>query len=233
MPDYIIEGCTVADGPDVARNNMSAFWQDPNWRLVWKKTNLPYVIEQCTARAPRNLLKDRETMRHFKAVDPGTGKFLGYIRWNLPQKRCKTQDGGPVWPEGQTPDVDPEEKASIFQRAEAADWNPRHEADHLDEPLTRRRKEHIAKKDCMVIEFFAVHPDNQGKGVGTALLRHGIQKAEELGMDIFVLAFVGGFRAYKNTGFITLGSIVQDATAYGGNDHYAVQFMEYEVGQKV
>lgn len=84
-----------------------------------------------------------------------------------------------------------------------------------------------------MIEFFAVHPDNQGKGVGTALLEHGIQKAKELGMDIFVLAFVGGFRAYKNMGFTTLGSLVQDATAYGGNDHYAVKFMEYEVGKKM
>lgn len=84
----------------------------------------------------------------------------------------------------------------------------------------------------LVIEFFAVHPQHQGKGVGTALLRHGIQKAEELGIDIFVLAFVGGFRVYKNMGFITLDSLVQDATAYGGNNCYAVQFMEYLVEKK-
>lgn len=83
-----------------------------------------------------------------------------------------------------------------------------------------------------MIEFFAVHPEHQGKGVGTALLRHGIQKAGELGIDIFVLAFVGGFRAYKNVGFTMLESVVQDATAYGGNDYYAVQFMEYVVGRK-
>lgn len=147
MPEYIIKGCTVADGGDVARNNMTAFWQDPNWRLTWHKTTLPYVVEQCTARSPRNLLKERDTLRHFKAVDPETGKFLGYIRWNLPQNHCKNEDGTPVWPEGQTPDVDPEEKATIVKMADAADWNPGQEADHLDEPLTRRKNEFLAKKE--------------------------------------------------------------------------------------
>ncbi|KUI59146.1 hypothetical protein VP1G_06410 [Cytospora mali] len=254
MPDYIIKGCTVADDNDLGRNNMSAFWQDPNWRLVWKAVDLPFVIEQASARVPRLLLKDRETMRHFKAVDPETGKLLGYIRWTLPTKHCKNEDGSPVWPEGQTPDVSPEEKVRLIQRAEAADWNPSSEADHLDDLVGKKKKEFLARKDYLgepfdefklcvviywidmlnyvVIEFFAVHPENQGKGVGTALLKHGIAKAQEIGIDIFVLAFVEGFRAYNNVGFITMDSLVQDATAYGGNDNYAVQFMEYRVGKK-
>lgn len=147
MPEYIIEGCTVADGDDVARNNMTAFWSDPNWRLVWKKVTLPYVIEQCAARTPRNLLNERETLRHSKAVDPKTGKFLGYIRWKLPYKYCKKEDGSPVCPEGQVPDVSPEEKARIVERAEIADWNPDTETDHLDVPVTKMKKEFLAKKD--------------------------------------------------------------------------------------
>lgn len=146
MSGYIIEGCTVADGADVGRNNMSAFWQDPNWRLVWKDATLPYVIEQCVARSPRNLLNERDTIRHFKAIDPKTGEFLGYIRWRLPSKYCKNEDGTPVWPEGQVPDVSPEEKAEIVQRAEAADWNPSDDADHLDVPVTKMKNEFLAKK---------------------------------------------------------------------------------------
>lgn len=147
MPEYIINACTVADAADVGRNNMTSFWQDPNWRLVWKHVDLPYVIEQCTARAPRNLLRDRDTLRHIKAVDPETGKFLGYARWALPRKYCKNEDGTPVWPEGQVPDVDPAEKERIVQRAEAADWNMDHSADGLDVPLTRKKEELLAKKD--------------------------------------------------------------------------------------
>lgn len=80
-----------------------------------------------------------------------------------------------------------------------------------------------------VLDYFAVHPDNQGKGAGLALLKHGIQKAQELGLDIFVMAFVGGFGIYKRMDFRLLDSLVQDATPFGGNANYAVQFLELPV----
>lgn len=79
-----------------------------------------------------------------------------------------------------------------------------------------------------MLDFFAVHPENQGKGAGLALLKHGIQKAQELGLDIFVMAFVGGFGIYKRMSFKLLDSLVQDATPFGGNDNYAVQFLELQ-----
>lgn len=78
------------------------------------------------------------------------------------------------------------------------------------------------------LDYFAVHPDEQGKGVGSALLEHGIRKAQELRLDIFVLSFVGGFKIYEHRGFKLLDSMVQDATPYGGNSQYAVQYMELE-----
>lgn len=149
MPDYVIQGCTVHDGADVARNNMSSFWEDQNWRIVWKHSTLPRVIEACTARSPRNLLKDRALLRHFKAVDPNTGELLGYARWKLPPGYHKTEDGGPTWPEGQTPDVTPEERAKIEEVADAADWNPDDESDDLDAPITRRKIEYLARKEYL------------------------------------------------------------------------------------
>lgn len=81
----------------------------------------------------------------------------------------------------------------------------------------------------VVLDFFAVHPENQGKGAGLALLKHGIQKAQELGLDIFVMAFVGGFGIYKRMDFNLLDYLVQDATPFGGNNNYAVQFLELPV----
>lgn len=64
------------------------------------------------------------------------------------------------------------------------------------------------------------------------LLGHVLRKAQELGIDVFLLAIVGGFPIYKSMGFTLLDSIVQDATAYGGNDNYAFRFMEYTVNPK-
>lgn len=149
MPDYVIQGCTVQDGADVARNNMSSFWEDQNWRIVWKHSTLPRVIEACSARSPRNLLKDRALLRHFKAVDPDTGKFLGYARWKLPPGYHEDKDGNPTWPEGQTPDVTSEERAKIEEVADAADWNPDDEGDDLDAPITRRKIEYLARKEYL------------------------------------------------------------------------------------
>lgn len=85
---------------------------------------------------------------------------------------------------------------------------------------------HFANFSITVLDFFAVHPENQGKGAGLALLEHGIQKAQELSLDIFVMAFVGGFGIYKRMNFRLLDHLVQDATPFGGNANYAVQFLE-------
>ncbi|KAI3392442.1 hypothetical protein diail_5686 [Diaporthe ilicicola] len=232
MPGYVIQGCTVEDGADVARNNMTSFWQDVNWRMVWRHTTLPRVVEACTARSPRNLLKDRALLRHFKAVDPETGRFMGYARWKLPPGYQENEDGSAVWPEGQTPDVTPEERAKIEEVADAADWELDHEGDHLDAPITRRKIEYLARKDYLVLDFFAVYPDNQRKGVGTALLEYGIEKARELNLDIFVLGMVGGLGIYQRMGFKLMETVTQDATPFGGNDNYTFHFLEYEIRTK-
>ncbi|KAJ4424704.1 hypothetical protein N0V82_000632 [Gnomoniopsis sp. IMI 355080] len=229
MPNYNITGCTIDDAADIARNNMSAFWEDPNWRYNWTHTDLPSVIRQCTIRTPNNLLKDRDLLRHFKAVDPETGNSMGYIRFKLPVRYHKDGQGNPTWPEGQTADVNPTENNEIKARAEAAWWLTENPNDHLDDQLRVIKNRILATKDYLVLDFFAVHPDNQGKGAGLALLNYGIQKAKELGLDIFVMAFVGGFGIYKRMGFKLLDSLVQDATPFGGNDNYAVQFLEFPV----
>lgn len=146
---YEITRCTTEDAADIAWNNMSAFWEDPNWRYIWKDTNLPSVIQQCTVRTPNNLLKDRDLLRHFKAVDPETGKFMGYIRWKLPLRYYKHGQGNPIWPEGQTPDVDPAEKNEIQARAESAWWYTENPNDHLDDQLIVIKNRILATKDYL------------------------------------------------------------------------------------
>lgn len=151
MPAVKISHCTVEDGEAIARNNMSAFWGDPNWRYVWKHTTLPHVIEAASARGANNLLKDRDVLRHFKCVERNSGQIVGYARWKLPPTRYKNEDGSPVWPEGQTPDVSDEELAKILARAAGANWNPNatEPNDDLDEPLTARKHELMAKKEYL------------------------------------------------------------------------------------
>ncbi|KAK0378525.1 acetyltransferase [Colletotrichum limetticola] len=69
----------------------------------------------------------------------------------------------------------------------------------------------------MRLDYLAVHPDNQGKGIGTALVKSGISKAKELCLDIFIHAMEDGVDLYKRLGFVIGTEFLQDDTKYGGN----------------
>ena len=74
----------------------------------------------------------------------------------------------------------------------------------------------------------AVHPDQQGKGIATALVKSGMKEAEKLGLDIFVLAFRAGFKLYDRLGFRLERELIQDDTPYGGPGEYAIRYMIYD-----
>jgi hypothetical protein len=130
MTTWRVTSCTVADAAPLAYNNMSAFWEDPNWVIAWPKgIELDYLIEQSTKRQPRNLLRDRESIRHQKAVDPATGKLVGYARWILPDGK----GGEKVWEEALVPDVSPVEKEKFEQEAKSAWWGAGEAAPDMDD----------------------------------------------------------------------------------------------------
>jgi hypothetical protein len=113
--------CTAADAAALAHNNMSAFWEDPIWILLWPKhIKLSYLIEQCAKCYPRNLLRDREKTRHQKVVDPVTGEVIGYARWILPDELVKGKEGE-ICAEGVVEDVS-EEKRKNFEELAASAW---------------------------------------------------------------------------------------------------------------
>ena len=111
-----VQGCTVADADDMAINNMAAFFTDTTWVLNWEGKSLETVTANAKMRAPWNLLKNRDTERHIKAIDPDTGRLLGYAKWTLPE-RCKGE-----WLGAQVPDVSKEDKLRYLETYGAADW---------------------------------------------------------------------------------------------------------------
>ncbi|EHK18061.1 uncharacterized protein TRIVIDRAFT_45222 [Trichoderma virens Gv29-8] len=207
---------------------MSAFWEDPNWVLAWRNTTLEKHIETTARRYPRRLISDRATSRHQKAIDPQTGRLLGYARWVLPDSYATTSEGEPTWPEALGPLVGPEEEEEIKRIAEATPWNPDNSSDPLDNNISKIKKELLAKKTYLLLEYLAVHPENQGKGIGTLLIQSGMKEAEKLGLDIFVLAFRRGWGVYSRAGFRVEQELIQDDSMYGGDGNYGVRFMIYE-----
>ncbi|KAI1873015.1 uncharacterized protein JN550_003268 [Neoarthrinium moseri] len=227
MSGYIISQCTVEDGADLSRNNIPAFWEDPHWILEWRHRTLEYHIAQVSKRTPRNLLNERLTRRHQKATDE-TGALLGYARWSLPLSHATCSDGTFAWPEAVVPAVEPEREAEIRQIADTAPWDPNCDADDLLIPVREIKDTILTRKPWMQLDYLAVHPDNQRKGVATALVQSGMKQAEKMGLDIFIHAMKAGVGVYKRLGFKIEKELVQDDFKYGGNGEYYVAFMTYE-----
>lgn len=74
----------------------------------------------------------------------------------------------------------------------------------------------------------AVHPENQGKGVATALVQSGMREAEKIGLDIFIHAMKAGLGVYKRLGLYVEKEFVQDDSIYGGKGEHCVYLMIYE-----
>ncbi len=58
-----------------------------------------------------------------------------------------------------------------------------------------------------------------------------MKMAEEMGVDIFILAFQAGLGVYKRLGFKEVARNTEDDSMYGGNGEYTVYFVVYEVNK--
>ncbi|KAF2206314.1 hypothetical protein CERZMDRAFT_53395 [Cercospora zeae-maydis SCOH1-5] len=219
--EYIITNCVVKDSDELTRNNISAFWSNTNWRLAWSHRTLESHISEMAKRAPHNLVSGREQKRHQKAVNPETGRIVGYIRWLLPPLHTHLADGTPAWPEAVVPAVSEEEKAEFERLAKTIVWDPQPGADPLIAPIKQAEDEILAAKPYMRLDYLAVRPDSWGKGIGAALVRSGMEQASVLGLDIFVHAYAAGVKVYKQCGFQVEREFLQDDSEYGGDgEHY-------------
>ena len=149
MAPYTITHCTVADSAELSANNIPAFWQDPHWILAWKHRTLEHQIGQVTKRFPRNLLNERAIKRHQKALDPETGRIVGYARWYLPDASATNADGTFAWPEAVVPAVTPEEEAEFRRIASTVIWDPNNESEETPDRVEETKKEILARKPYM------------------------------------------------------------------------------------
>lgn len=80
-----------------------------------------------------------------------------------------------------------------------------------------------------MLDYLAVHPENQGKGIGSTLVESGLQQARKMGLPVFILAFKGALGVYRRLGFREVGRVISDMADYGGEGEYGMYFMVYDV----
>lgn len=139
MASFIIQSCTVDDGPAIGRNNVTAFWTDKTWIQIWGDRTREHVVEQAAKRGKRNLLLDRAHRRHLKAVDAETGAVVGYARWVLPDEGCNGDGNDPchqLWTEAQIPEVVEDVRRDAERESASSDWTfTRGPIDGIDAPI--------------------------------------------------------------------------------------------------
>lgn len=140
MAAYRLERtCTVDDAAGLAKNNMSAFWEEKSWNLLWEDGSLPNRITAGELRMPRQLLTSRDVRRHQKVVETATGDIVGYARWILPES-LKDQ-----WLESQTPNVSDEDRRRFDELFSKAIFRPRN-LDSMDNLTHVMQAKHEPKK---------------------------------------------------------------------------------------
>lgn len=76
-----------------------------------------------------------------------------------------------------------------------------------------------------VLEFIATLPQHQGQGVGKALLRWGIERAEAEHRRIYLEATMEGLPVYEKSGWRALEQVDIDYTRWGGQGEQTLTLM--------
>lgn len=143
----------------------------------------------------------------FTAKDINSGEVLG-IAW---------------WDRNEDP---PETKAEIDEA-----YNKAHEQREHDPPVQGMNKEldqayyrasfysemqTVAGRPYTCLRVLAVSPKHHRRGVGTKLLRQGLEKADRLGLPVYLDCGVMGKPLYERYGFKNVGDFPLNCLDYGG-----------------
>lgn len=140
-----------------------------------------------------------------KAVDNNTGEILGYICWGL--RLEKTQPSAEQKPEEAQNKREVEKPSVTVSEDYVKTENPALDALAQLEELTSSHLAGYQKKvmppsvRCMYVITIAVHPTHQNRGVGTALLKHGTDRADSEGVFCWVHASEAGAGTFRKCEF--------------------------------
>lgn len=138
------------------------------------------------------------TARIIKAFDPATGQIVAVGHWHFY--------------------LSPSTDAHVFPPFRyPSDGNPTLGA-HFFGSLLRIQEEHMCGQAYIFMRLLVVLPSYQGKGIGTRLLRWGLEQADQLGVKVWIDASPAGLGLYKKLGWEEVSRLEIPLKEWGGKE---------------
>ena len=189
---------TMDDALAFGNCTTAAFKSEPLIELAF------YSAEQeprdvAAAKLLEEMKKPDEFLFH-KAIDAETGEALGFSKWLLvADPHPRTYPWGKEWPKGANKPL----CEAMFQQVE----------DRREEYFRERNSPYIYCCSLMIL------PQAQRRGVGSALLRAGLQIGDERKWPAYINASPAGAELYRKFGWEDYTSVTVNLKDFGGSDH--------------
>ncbi|KAH8803534.1 acyl-CoA N-acyltransferase [Xylogone sp. PMI_703] len=148
----------------------------------------------------------------FKAVDNKTGKIVGFASWSIPAGRAipaeLEKSGDDDEPRKAELPAIPGMNMTLWVEKISGPPNP-----------PSFSEEEISKTD-IGLSFFFVHPDYQNRGIGSMLLKWGIEEANRHHVRLWLTSTPQAVNVYQKKGWEVVNEHEVDLGKYGGPGIY-------------
>jgi len=216
--NIIISLATEDDATTLASIMTAAFAaSDASYPLIWPSDALHTEVATKGVFTP----VQNQYRLTFKAIHSDSKQIVGFATWTLPEPQKEPELG--------TNKTSSFEELPVIPGVNMKLW--REKLLGLREACDR---DFVASED-MRLNFFFVHPDFQGKGIGRLLLKWGIEKAEELvpRAKIWLSSTPQAMPTYEKNGWVVMERSVVDLGEYGGKGVYGRAWMVREARETV
>ncbi|KAF7169062.1 hypothetical protein CNMCM5623_001894 [Aspergillus felis] len=160
------------------------------------------------------IIRDDPHAQIIKAIDDESGEVVGWSLWNF-------------YPDAEAHAKADEEARKRSSTPPATSLCPQVYSDYQNFKA-RIRAKWIGGKAAAILQVLVVHPDYQGRGIGTKLLKVGVEEVRRLRLPAWLEASPAGCSVYRRCGFRDAELMELDFDKYGltGVSHVYCMLMD-------
>ena len=212
MPSsFSLSPIVEADIPEICAVSGAAFERDRHTMLKAAHPTDPYDHAGGMGEGVKYWLSlPKERILHMKAVDDESGRVIAFGVWGLrlspPQPQSNpvkkpSNTAGQDYIKVDDPSLDGIARLKELTNSHFSDFQSRIMPDGVR---------------CLYVVTMGVHPDHHGRGVGTALMKLGLDRADEEGVFCWVHSSDDGADFYRKCGFEVDDTLEVDLDHWAG-----------------